>query len=307
MRLKKLVYAATSMRVTAVLMILLTIALLAESFLLGGEIAGSLLAPVLYGCLLLSLVLCLTRQTVSLARGHISLARVGTYVFHVGIVVVMLGAAMNQLYGFKRSVWISQTEPIDAVAEGLELGAQQIRLLDLTEAYDESGMLQTCDITLAAGDETTTVQINKPGRLQAIKVYYADTVNGYRVRMQDGGAAQERIVYDGETIPVGDRWVRIYRYLPYYNARLNAPFDLQEGSAHILCLTGEAEDRCDQPQMVVPGDALTLEDGSAVEFTGRIPYVLLMFKYDPGLPVTALGGLLLGIGAVILAMRKDRE
>ena len=53
-----------------------------------------------------------------------------------------------------------------------------------------------------------------------------------------------------------------------------------------------------QPRFLRPGETMTLDDGTTVEFLGTVPSVLLSVRYDPGGPVVLAGAVLLLAGLV---------
>lgn len=310
MILRKVIRGLTSMRFTALLLGVSAVALGVQSVLLGGELLASPLVDIIFWVMLLSLTLCMARQVAGLirARRMLSLRRAGILIFHVGIVAVMVGAMLGARWGYKKTLWISEVEPVDAQAEGITGIDGEIELIGVESDYDDSGNLTRYDVLLLADGESTVVHASRPGVLHGIKVYFSDTVSGYDVRVaRADGQEEARLAYDGDALELRGAQLRIYRYLPYYNEETNKAFDLQSGNPHVVYLleadgTGNAI-----PGIAAIGEEKTLSTGDVILFERQLPYILLIFKSDPGLLVTCLGGILLVFGAMMLVVQKEKK
>ncbi len=62
-----------------------------------------------------------------------------------------------------------------------------------------------------------------------------------------------------------------------------------------------------EPRFLRPGDTMTLDDGTTVEFVTTVPTAMLSVRYDPGGPVALVGAVLLILGLVgSLVGRRQR-
>jgi len=62
-----------------------------------------------------------------------------------------------------------------------------------------------------------------------------------------------------------------------------------------------------EPEFLAPGETMTLDDGTTVEFLGTQRWITVSVRYDPGQPVAAVGAFLLVAGVVPALLGRRRR
>jgi len=236
----------------------------------------------------------------------------GILVLHLGVVLTLIGAIVNNFYGYSSQISILKGQTVD-LSEKMKLDNPVFMTLDAFEiAVNEDGSPSQfySHVTLheAKGQEMKRViSVNHPLVFGGMKVYQEGFEYLVRVEAITGSVHQPaRLLHQGDYLrfPGTERVVKIFRYF--------SDFDPEGGMRQTSMKTGNPRivysvyenDRLIGVGAAKLGSKIMVDDDVFVVFHGVEPMTILRVKSDPGLRVTLVGGMLL-VSGVIAAISAE--
>jgi len=234
------------------------------------------------------------------------LRKAALLVLHTGIVIILIGGLVNSLLGFREQVPLLQGATADLKVEKSAVSCF-LKLNDFWIEYNPDGSAAQfyADISLAFGSEKAiqeTISINHPLKYKGLKIYLMQYIHVINVQGQaDSGWQKTELLGDGEIFEFLDsaKTIEIVSYLPNYDQEYgNKTKTLRPDNPRVLYKIHQ-EGNPSKLMVATLGEFFELEPGIYYCFNDVQPYVGLIVKSDPGLPLAALGGLMLMLGAIL--------
>ncbi len=228
-------------------------------------------------------------------------------ILHCGIVLILIGATINAYQGQSTQVRIIEGETIKIadIISTKESFALKVNKFNI-EFYENGSPSQYySDVSiLKAQDqvENHLISVNHPLNYHGVKAYQHSY--GYVINMenQDAETTTAQIVSEGQVLSFKhtERTVRIYKYIPNFDSRYGM---------------NTKTIRPDNPKLVYSvyehghllgigaadfGEEVTIDENVGLTFKEVVPYTVLTIKFDPGLPWTATGGIMLMVGVCLV-------
>lgn len=272
--------------------------------------------------LLLNMTLCTIKQLVKYFKGlkhkenkTLFLRRTGVLLLHVGMVLILIGGTVNSFDGQSESVGIVEGETIDITsivpkAEPFELRLDQFRI-EFNE--DESPSQYISDVSLIeAGEviEEYSISVNHPLNYGGVKAYQSSFGNLIDLQGEsDTGWFEQKVLQEGETLQIKDtdKAVMAYKYLPNFDPNYGMKTkSLKPVNPKIVYSIYEKGSLLNVGYASF-GETIEIEPNTYVTFNGVKPYTGLIIKRDPGLPLAAVGAILLMVGACLALVLKPKK
>ncbi len=233
---------------------------------------------------------------------------------HSGIVLIIVGAGLNSWLGHSVQLSILQDDTVE-MNRVIPLNTPfQLKLLDFKITFNEDGSPAQYYSTLQVSspdqnDFQQTISVNHPLTFAGVKFYQNSFGYLLNADVEDGGTATtEKQLQDGDIVNFSatPRTVKVFKYIPHFDPALGMQTkSLQPKNPHVIYTVYNGKD------MLGVGTAplkerIKIDEQAFIAFAQAIPYSVLTVKTDPGLPLTAAGGILLmlGITIVLLLPRK---
>jgi cytochrome c biogenesis protein len=247
-------------------------------------------------------------------------AKLGTFPFHLALILVLVGGIVGARYGFRNNEFVIPEGSTREVGHGTGLSVKLERFVD---SWREDGTPQDyrSDLVLYKhGKEVKrqSIRVNHPMTYGSVVFYQASFGQAIALRVSD---AQGRVVYD-DAIPVGLYTSRTNpnapagrQPLPQVSAQINviAPsppgftdpeagtIDLQSGEIFVQVRPlGPGADPSQMPPSAVlrQGDIVEL-GGLTVQFVRERRFTLLQVASNPGIPIFWTAAVLLVGGLAV--------
>jgi cytochrome c biogenesis protein len=261
--------------------------------------------------LIINLMFCTNRQIMQLfkragrtAKPKNKVARFGNVLIHAGILLVMVGGALNAHYGKALEVSIAEGGTVDISTLMPTREPLQVQLQQISIEYNADGSPAQYSSVINAGDGVRDqghyiISVNHPLTLAGIKAYQQSL--GYQIKMQSN-FGPDQLLHIGQilSIPNTERQIRINGYAPNFD-----PYRAVDPSL-----------RPDNPQVIISvyergvalgtgiasfNQTIKIADDTYITFTGVQPFTVLRLKSDPGIPYAAAGALLL-VGGICFGL-----
>ncbi|MGH2557807.1 MAG: cytochrome c biogenesis protein ResB [Thermomicrobiales bacterium] len=245
-------------------------------------------------------------------------AKLGTFPFHLALILILVGGIVGGRYGFRETEFIIPEGSVRDVGHGTGVS---VGLERFTDTYDETGVAREYRSDLVVYEDgkpvkTGSASVNHPVTYESYTFYQTSFGQAVSLRVADG---QGRVVYD-DSISLG-----IYRSrtnpdapagvldLPELGLRLHviAPdidrakqpelddLRLESGQMYIQARPLEANGAAGlSSQVVWQGESATFGDVS-VQFVRERQFTLLQVASNPGIPIFIAAALLLVGGLAI--------
>jgi len=254
-----------------------------------------------------------TESAISLFSEKGRFSRLGVYIAHLSLIIILIGGLIGSFYGFKGFVNILEGETVDQVGVRVKDKVVQkpipfsVRCDDFKIAfYDVPGNQQyvkeyTSILTiLEKGKEVLkkTVQVNHPLHYEGLTFYQSSygSLQEATVGIQSKSKKEKILlkIHEGETLPIptSNAFIRMVRYLPQFH-------NLGEGLQMILLRPNQPPQplwALKDPSKIDQGDAefiVNFEGITIQEYTG------LQVAKDPGVWVVWIGCTLLIVGLIV--------
>ncbi|MDR1604327.1 MAG: cytochrome c biogenesis protein ResB [Gracilibacteraceae bacterium] len=221
------------------------------------------------------------------------------FLIHAGVLLVLIGAAVNATFGLTATLTLGPGEEQDAAAALGLPGAEPLWLrlesFEITFYEDGSPSQYLARLSTRAGEESAaaTVSVNHPLSLGGIKIYQQSFGYLFGLRVDGGEAIALR---SGERIALGaGAALEPYRYIPAFDERAGLDTGrLRPDNPRIVYLVREAGGEVNTG-LAAPGEE-TQAAGKTVLFESVEMYTVLRLKTDPGLIPAAVGVVMLMAG-----------
>ena len=254
-----------------------------------------------------------TESAISLFSEKGRFSRLGVYIAHLSLIIILIGGLIGSFYGFKGFVNILEGETVDQVGVRVKDKVVQkpipfsVRCDDFKIAfYDVPGNQQyvkeyTSILTiLEKGKEVLkkTVQVNHPLHYEGLTFYQSSygSLQEATVGIQSKSKKEKILlkIHEGETLPIptSNAFIRMVRYLPQFH-------NLGEGLQMILLRPNQPPQplwALKDPSKIDQGDVefiVNFEGITIQEYTG------LQVAKDPGVWVVWIGCALLIVGLIV--------
>lgn len=301
---KDVYHFASSMMFGLVLLGLIGIMAAVGSVVLPDYFYNTGLFRLLLVLLLVNLLLCTGRQLAAKpgrwARPLSSrpgCRSIGIILIHIGIIVVLIGGAVNA-YGSKEAeITLAEGETIDIsrlvpTKEPLGLRLDEF----VIEYYPDGSPSQFKSLVTTkmpnSGENQFIISVNHPMNISGIKAYQQSY--GYLIKMRcnlDSDIPAQLVLGPGTALYVHDcnRLVRINEYIPHFDR---------------VSVSIYENDTLVSSAMASLNQGIEVARGKYMTFTGVMPFTVLKLKVDPGLPIAGAGGLMLMTGVCFSLLYK---
>lgn len=256
----------------------------------------------------------LKKDTNQTGAGNISLRQIALLTLHTGIVLILIGGTVNTFLGVREQIALLEGEAADISMSEESVFSFNIKLEDFEIEYNPDGSasqfyshLSILEGNCKVGEET--ISINHPLKYKGVKVYlmkYIYLIDVYGQSKPDW--QKNELLGEGEffRFPETAKSLEIKKYVPNYHPKYGAnSLTLRPDNPRILYYVHE-EGKNPKLMEVSLGRQIELEPGVSFKFNGVKPYVAFIVKYDPGLLIAALGGLML-MGGVCLSFKREKR
>jgi cytochrome c biogenesis protein len=283
------------------------------------------------------------------------LRETASMLFHVALLVLLVGLAYGKAYGYRGQAaivegetWANARVGYDSFSPGRFFGPErlapfQLRLDDFTNSFYANNTPREFASHLTALDldgrplQAQRVAPNRPMTVDGVRVFQSDYGYVPVVRVQDAKgrellAPQEVLTLRDPASEVSNGAVKVTRAMPQVglqavlftglrtapdcppgvdfcnDPRLSRPVlvvlayqgDLQADRAQSVFTLDHSRLRPlgDRPLLLTPGRSAKLANGMVVSFTDLKQYSVFTLARDPGVPVVAVGAVLLLCGLV---------
>ncbi len=247
-----------------------------------------------------------------------SLGQLGTYPFHLAMIIILAGGIVTAQWGFRELQFIVPEGSTVQVGHGTGLSVELVQFID---SYQQTGVPSEyqSDLVIYENGEAVksgTITVNHPISYENATIYQSSFGQAVQVRVTD----ENGLVILEDALPM------------MFQSALNpdapaARVDLLPANASLVII-GPDSDPANQPgldtlgvrsgemwvqvrpndlpagtmppsSIVAQGNSVTL-DGITVEFIREKRFSLMQVAYNPGIPIFIFGGILLvaGLAAV---------
>lgn len=243
-------------------------------------------------------------------------AKLGTFPFHIALILMIAGGIINAQWGFRELEFIVPEGSVRDVGHGTNLS---VGLTQFTDTYSEDGQPHEyrSDLVIYEGDtpvKSGSIVVNKPIGFSNATFYQSGFGQAVQMRVTD---ATGKVLFD-DSIPIG-----IYRStlnpdapagivdLPDLNASLyviapddnptNMPqldtLNLQSGQMFVQIRDKAGSNGQMPPSQVVDQGQPVQLSGLTIDFVRERRFTVLQVAYNPGIPVFIFASILLVGGA----------
>ncbi len=230
----------------------------------------------------------------------------GFDLLHGGIVLILLGGAVNYFSGFGGKILLDQGETKDIAEISGGKCPYSLTLNAFRIEYNSDGTASQyyADVTLSdqTGDEERFVlSVNSPAVYKGTKIYYSQYFNLYILNtLTKDGRFQRVECWEGE-----------YAALPEGIFTKLKPLAFDPGGAsgeaplvYHAVSSGDADERNLSAEL---GKWYDLEPGSFYQFSRVRPHVVLAVKAHPGNLLSAVGAFFVAAGTLAVFFRKEKK
>lgn len=223
-------------------------------------------------------------------------------ILHFGIVLILIGGIVNAYSGQSAPVKVleGETIAITDVINTKEAFALKVNKFTIDFYADGSPSQYISDITIIDQDksEEFLVSVNHPLNYRGIKAYQQSY--GYSVELinHDGENEKHMLLDEGQVIKFQNtkRLVKFFKYIPDYDARYGMQTKtLRPDNPKIIYSVYEDEHLLGIGAANI-AESVQIDEDVLLNFSGLVPYTVLLIKYDPGLLWAGIGSIMLMVG-----------
>ncbi len=306
--LKKVYFYFSSMKTGLVLLALIALASVLGSLILPDVFFRSVIFNVLLTLLILNMLLCTAKRIVRFHWREYTLNKIrfvrqlGILLLHWGIIMIFTGAAFYLEFGQSEILKLSEGETADISKLISAAKPFSIQLEQFLVTYNDNGSASqyySNILILAVQKEKACISVNNPLVYGNVKAYQESYGNKVNITINDQGKKKvEHSLDEGQTfaVPGTEKTVKLFRYVPNFDENFGMESKSQRPDNPRVIFSVYEKGKLLGVGVAKIGETINLDNGVTVIFTGIIPYTVLKLKYDPGLPVTAVGGILFMLG-----------
>lgn len=242
--------------------------------------------------------------------------KLGTFPFHLGLILVLVGGIVGSEFGFREMVFSVPEGGIRDVGRGTGLRLGLDRFVD-TYTQIGSPTAYRSDVVLYDGAEEVrraSIDVNKPLRYKGVAFYQSSYGQAAAMRVTDGSGAvvfDEAVPFDlvskanmnapAAIVELPAQGVRLELIFP--NVKLDAKPEigqvkLQPGELWAQARDARTNRLIGEGTVIAQGDAARLADLD-VQFVRERRFTLLQVAYNPGIPILVGASLLIVVGMAI--------
>ncbi|ADI02434.1 ResB family protein [Syntrophothermus lipocalidus DSM 12680] len=227
---------------------------------------------------------------------------------HGGVALVLVSMVVNSYFGYSGELRIVQGSK-ENIAKVIPTEKQLFLMLDTFKIeFNIDGSPSQYYSYVTVLDKNSVqghycLSVNHPLNYGKIKIYQQSF--GYLVKVEAEsctGEKVEKLLYEGQSlqVPGTGRTVKMYKYIPNFDPaygmisktlRPDNPrmlFSVYEGGTLVGVGVASQDEK------------ISVDDSPAhVRFRGVQPFTILKVKSDPGLPLAAIGGVMLIVGVCL--------
>lgn len=284
------------------------------------SVVGSVLFPNIYYhsvvfqmsliLLLLNMFFCTINQVARFSKGLVVmkknatfLRRIGILTLHAGVVLVLIGMLINSFWGHQVNIRLAEGDQVQVSRLGFDQENLDIKLKSFEILYNNDGspsqFASQLQVSSGSISQPYAISVNHPLSFRGLKVYQQSY--DYVIALEKTsrtGETTKATLREGALTKVAetDKVIKVFQYVPNYdpkfgmNTKTLRPdnprvlYAVYQNSAHL------------KSAMASLNEKVEIEPGVTFTFT-EVKYLSgLTIKHDPGLPIAALGGLLLMVG-----------
>lgn len=239
-------------------------------------------------------------------KKRLLLKRIGQIMLHAGVVFILIGAGVYSLLGQNVELHILEGDTVD-IGRIIPAAEFRVKLIDFSIAFNEDGSpsqyYSELEISIPGKEAyRQTISVNHPLSCNGIKAYQNSYGYLLETLVRDGNGPQKtELLQEGSFVSFtgSQKTVKVFKYIPDFDPALglqskslqaNHPkvvYSVYEGTK----LLGAGAASFQEP--------VEIDQNVVVVFQQARPYTVLTLKSDPGLPLVAIGGLMLMLGIII--------
>lgn len=321
---KKLYKTASSMKTGMILLLILVIFSALGASLIPSIFYKIPIFKLVLVLLLINLIFCTINRTIKLRKfilyGQKKLSAwmkvIGVFILHLGLILILIGGTINTYSGQDGKVTLFAGDGVNISKYMQDLEHPFSIYLDKFEMeFNEDGSpsqySSTVDIFVGEEPkEKVQISVNHPFTYDGVKFYqvsYGNVINMEYVDILDSKNNKEDYLMENSYFKVPDTELAIslIAYLPNYNKEKMSTDGLRPDNPRVIYAIYKNEELLGY-DLAKFGDVFIIDDSHYIKFIGSEYYTVLDFKTDPGLPITALGGILLMLGVVLALFVKPQ-
>lgn len=301
----------SSMKTGLVLLLLVGLASVIGSSVLPRTFSQAPVFRLLLLLLLLNMIFCTVnriRRTLRFLRNKPGsktwFRHLGSLLLHLGIVLIIIGGIIYVAYGQQERIHLFAGEQVN-MSQVLDIDDPfTLHLDDFRIEFNEDGSPSqyVSEVTILEQGQKVdqaVISVNYPLNYQGVKAY--QTSFGYRVNadyIAENGEEKSESFLEGARLKPGgtNRTVKIYKYIPNFNPEYGMKtITMRPDNPHVIFSVYE-DDKLLGVGAAKFNEPVQIDDKVNISFTGVEPYTILEVKYDPGLPLAMVGGIILMLG-----------
>lgn len=251
----------------------------------------------LLGLLCLSLLLCSCQR---LGKGR-NLPRIGSLLVHLGMIIILLGAAWSLGYARQTHLQINQGEAVLLKDYGFKEGYLQVNNFKVDYYPDHTPRQYYSDISLRdyqGRSYEQIISVNHPLKAGLLKIYQASWGWSMQADVRNGDEEHSLVLQDGIALPLPDHsGIKLQAlFIPDYreddlSLTSESPFPHNPRMLATLLIEGKIV----AMTVLAPGESQEL-GGCNIVFNHFAPYTGLTIKEDPGVNIVFAGFVILLLG-----------
>ncbi len=238
-------------------------------------------------------------------------ARMGTFPFHLALILLLVGGIVGAQYGFREREFILPVGDTRAVGHGTDLSIELVRFQDSYTPLGTAEEFESEIIIYDGGEQVRreTISPNDPVSYRTATVYQTSLGHGSNMRVTDDTGVE---LYNG-TVDVGlfnfagnPDSPAGYVEIPAAGVTMtvvapdiepfNAPeldtLQLKNGQMYVMLQPLAGSDAGPQEFVIDQGQSIPA-GGLTVSFDREVQWSLLQVAYNPGIPIFAIASFLL--------------
>lgn len=233
---------------------------------------------------------------------------------HSGIVLIIIGAGLNSWFGHSVQLSILKNDTV-AISKIIPINTPfNLKLEDFRITYNSDGSpAQYYSVLQVSSPDrdpySKTISVNHPLAYGGAKFYQSSFGYLLEVKAEDGADVKKIKAQDGDFITFSNttHTVKIFKYIPNFDPALGMESkSMQPDNPRVVYSVYEDHDLLGIGTAPL-NERVQIDENVFVTFEQTQPYSVLTVKTDPGLPLTAVGGIFLMLGVSIVLLMPKRK